>query len=33
MKWIAIGVGVLIAAWSFHRMRRAHYERWLDVDA
>ena len=34
MKWFAIGLGVLMLAWSFRAMRRWHYERWLDdVDA
>jgi len=32
-KWIAIGVGVVLVAWSLHAMRRWHLERWLDVDA
>jgi hypothetical protein len=33
MKWVAIGVGVLLVAWSFRAMRRAHYECWMDLDA
>ena len=33
MKWIAIGVGALLVAWSFGAMRRWRYERPLDVDA
>lgn len=33
MKWLAIGVGVLVFVWSFRAMRRAHLEHWLDEDA
>jgi hypothetical protein len=33
MKCLAIAAGVLFAAAVLHRMRRAHYERWMDVDA
>ena len=34
MKWIAIGVGVLLfAGWLHTRRRSHHYEHWLDEDA
>ena len=33
MKWLAMAVGVLFVFGLMHRMRRAHFERWLDVDA
>jgi hypothetical protein len=33
MKWVTIGVGVLLVAWSFRAMRRWHLERRLDLDA
>ena len=33
MKWLALGLGLLFVAGFLHRMRRAHYERWMDVDA
>jgi len=33
MKWLVIGVGVLLVAWSFRAMRRRRLERWLDEDA
>jgi hypothetical protein len=33
MKLVALGVGVLLVAWSLRAMRRWHLERWLDVDA
>jgi hypothetical protein len=33
MKWLAIGIGFLFVGAVLHRMRRAHYDRWMDVDA
>ena len=33
MKWIAMGLCVLLIAGFLHRMRMAHHERWLDFDA
>jgi hypothetical protein len=33
MKRLAIGIGVLLVAWSFRGFRRWRNERWLDVDA
>jgi hypothetical protein len=34
MKWLVIGIGVLcVAGFMHHRMRRAHHEHWMDVDA
>ena len=33
MKWLTLGIGVLFVLGLMHRMRRAHHERWMDVDA
>jgi hypothetical protein len=33
MKWIVIGVGVLLFAGWLRAMRRSHCDHWLDEDA
>jgi hypothetical protein len=34
MKWLVIGLGLLVVAGVFrHRMRMAHQEHWIDPDA
>jgi len=34
MKWLAIGLGLLVVAGVFqHWMKRAHWQQWVDPDA